>query len=221
VGNEYDIEQIEVKDVDELFELPSGNSIMTMKVGKPPIRAGYTNTFTDAELDLLPDIQKELAKAEEVNNENKLSRDLDKILAEFDDNESDHSAGDGSEAETSDAEAMMPPQKKFKGEELDGSLASKNTSGQMDSYEPKKNKTLSIDQEVTIKNLRCKKIDAANEIMRLNNKIEAVRMMVNLEQNIMMKTRLNGQVQKIASQITQKKQEMSTLDAELAKYGQL
>jgi len=57
--------------------------------------------------------------------------------------------------------------------------------------------------------------------MKFNNKIEAMRMMVNLEQNITMKARLQSQISKLSTQITQKKQEMSSLDSELAKFGEL
>jgi transcription initiation factor TFIID subunit 7 len=221
-GNEYDIEEISVKDVDEYFELPqSGNVIMTMKDGKPPIRAGYTHTFTDAELDLLPDIQKELAKAEEAKKE----KEVEKIMADFE-GESDHSVIDGPDSDTSDAESMMPPQKKFKGESDAEGIENNNnnmhikTESSFASLVPKK-VINTVAQEQSIKNLRCKKIDVANEIMKFNNKIEAVRMMVNLEQNITMKARLQSQISKITFQIAQKKQEMSALDIELAKFGEL
>jgi len=230
-GNEYDIETISVKDVDEFFELPqSGNVIMTMKEGKPPIRAGYTHTFTDAELDLLPDIQKELAKAEEA----KKDKEVEKILADFE-GESDHSIVDGpdSDPDTSEAESMMPPQKKFKGDsDIEGNENNNNnnnnnnnmqikTESPFASLVPTKVVVNTVAQEQSIKNLRCKKIDVANEIMKCNNKIEAVKMMVNLEQNITMKARLQSQISKITLQITQKKQEMSALDIELAKFGEL
>jgi TATA-binding protein-associated factor Taf7 len=222
-GNEYDIEEISVKDVDEYFELPhTGNVIMTMKDGKPPIRAGYTHTFTDAELDLLPDIQKELAKAEEA----KKDKEVEKIVAEFE-GASDHSAVDGpdSDPDTSDAESLMPLHKKFKAESEAGGIENNNnmqirSESPFASLVPKK-VTNTVAQDQSIKHLRCKKIDVANEIMKFNNKIEAVRMMVNLEQNITMKARLQSQISKITLQITQKKQEMSSLDIELAKFGEL
>jgi TATA-binding protein-associated factor Taf7 len=223
-GNEYDIEEISVKDVDEYFELPqTGNVIMTMKDGKPPIRAGYTHTFTDAELDLLPDIQKELAKAEEA----KKDKEVERIVADFE-GASDHSVVDGpdSDPDTSDAESLMPLHKKFKGEsEAEGIENNNNMQIKLESpfasLVPKKVVINTVAQEQSIKNLRCKKIDVANEIMKFNNKIEAVRMMVNLEQNITMKARLQSQISKITLQITQKKQEMSSLDIELAKFGEL
>jgi len=224
-GNEYDIETINVKDVDEYFELPkSGNVIMTMKDGKPPIRAGYTHTFTDAELDLLPDIQKELAKAEEAKNE----KEVEKIMAEFE-GESDHSVVDGpeSDGDTSDAESMIPPQKKkFKNDTDQEAMENHNNTNnphmmKMESpFVPEQNKLISsVAQEQIVKNLRGKKIDVANEIMKFNNKIEALKMMVNLENNITMKARLQSQISKITTQITQKKQEMAALDVELGKYG--
>jgi TATA-binding protein-associated factor Taf7 len=221
-GNEFDIEQIFVKDVDEYFELPnSGNVIMTMKDGKAPIRAGYTHTFTDSELDLLPDIQKELAKADEAQKE----KEVDKIMAEFE-GESDHSAVEGpdSENDTSDAESMMPPQKRLK-VEFNPENQNRNEQVKMETsytdFAPTKVAKDSLAQEQSIKNLRCKKIDVANELMKFNNKIEAMRMMVNLEQNITMKARLQSQISKLSTQITQKKQEMSSLDSELAKFGEL
>jgi TATA-binding protein-associated factor Taf7 len=218
-GNEFDIEQIFVKDVDEYFELPnSGNVIMTMKDGKAPIRAGYTHTFTDAELDLLPDIQKELAKADEAQKE----KEVDKIMAEFE-GESDHSAVEGpdSENDTSDAESMMPPQKRLKVEFNPESQNRNENNTQVKGESSFAVARDSVAQEQSIKNLRCKKIDVANELMKFNNKIEAMRMMVNLEQNITMKARLQSQISKLSTQITQKKQEMSSLDSELAKFGEL
>jgi len=222
-GNEYDIETINVKDVDEYFELPkSGNVIMTMKDGKPPIRAGYTHTFTDSELDLLPDIQKELAKAEEAKNE----KEVEKIMAEFE-GESDHSAVDpDSDGDTSEAESMMPAQKKFKSVAVPEGIENKNNNNNNNNMKMEvtivPNKLInSVAQEQSIKNLRCKKIDVANEIMKFNNKIEALKMMVNLEQNITMKARLQSQISKITHQIAQKKQEMLSIDSELAKFGEL
>jgi len=56
-----DIELIPVEDVDEIYETPSGNMLVTMRDG-PPIRAGIPSTFQDSELLLLPKHQRDRLK---------------------------------------------------------------------------------------------------------------------------------------------------------------
>ena len=89
-----EIELIPVDEVDEIYETPSGNVIVTMKEG-PPIRAGIPSTFTEAELQMLPKHQLDRLKTqpppqeeeeeEEDELDAELEEELDRELEEDDD----------------------------------------------------------------------------------------------------------------------------------------
>jgi len=91
-SRDFEIEEIPVADVDEIYLTPAGNTIVTLKNGKPPVRAGNPNNFSDAELELLPQQHKEAALKEEAEKEAEFAKNLD---AELDREEDDTEDDDG------------------------------------------------------------------------------------------------------------------------------
>lgn len=83
-AKDFEIEEIPVEEVDEIYLTPYGNTIVTLKNGKPPIRAGKPNTFTDAELELLPQQHKEAALKEEEQKEAEFAKHLEEELEHID-----------------------------------------------------------------------------------------------------------------------------------------
>lgn len=83
-GNQFDLEEISFDEIDAVYVTPKGNTIVTRKNGLPPLRAGNPNTFTDDELDLLPQQHKEAALKEEEQKEAEFTKILDKELEQFD-----------------------------------------------------------------------------------------------------------------------------------------
>jgi TATA-binding protein-associated factor Taf7 len=86
-----DIELIPVEDVDEIYETPSGNMIVTMKDGTP-IRAGIPSTFQDSELLLLPKHQRDRLKNSVTLEEEEDEEDEDE---EDEEDIGDHELADG------------------------------------------------------------------------------------------------------------------------------
>lgn len=70
--------------MDDIFLTPYGNTIVTLKNGKPPIRAGKPNTFLDSELELLPQQHKEAAFKEEEEKEAAFTKQLEAELKDID-----------------------------------------------------------------------------------------------------------------------------------------
>jgi len=209
VMHEYDIELIPVNEVESIFEIPGGNTIVTRKNGKAPIRAGYPSTFTEAELDLLPDIHKTLAKEEELKKENE----------EIDD-ESVKSEDSDFVEEPSLKKAKYDNTNQPVVEDIQGFEKKMQENIQEEMAIMSQSQIPAPDASV-IRALRCKKVDIANEINKLNNQTEASRMANNLESNPIMKARLTDRIEKFKEQINQKKQEMALVDAELAQYNLL
>jgi TATA-binding protein-associated factor Taf7 len=222
-GGDYDIELIPVEEVDEIYETPTGNTIVTMKNGKPPIRAGHPKTFTDQELDLLPDVHRQAAKEEEAQLDAKIESQIQK--------EFDVGDGAGEEEEQSSTTDMEPPSKKQRMEtSVDEPItinttktatAVSHTPSQTTQQQATQNPLDNEAQAADIRALRCKKVDIANEILKLTHKNEASKMLANVEKNQAVKQRLGTQIEKVKETINKLRLEMVEVDSSLAKYNLL
>lgn len=268
-GNIDNIELIPITDVDELYETPQGNKILTLKHGKPPICGGNTNTFTEEELDLLPEGHRVLAKAQvEKEFESHFAADL-KFVEGGEEETEDHSdrsdldlapskkpkraqlvddqaSEDGEDGDKMRVEELAGKKKKKKkpdAKEDDGKKTKKAKTGAHAFEIPRielSNETSfpnlavtkapivepdkPVDDEETlasIRSLRCKKVDIANEVTSLNSQLDLAKSMHVLEKVPLMKKRFETKIEKLKEQIALKKQEMQGLDEILSRHHTL
>jgi len=214
-----EIELIPVEEEDELFETPSGNTIVTMKEG-PPIRAGIPSTFTDAELQMLPKHQLERIslqpppQEEEEEDEEldaELEEELDKELAAEDENNED---------EEEDGE---PPKKKPRLEDGTTNTTTPTTTSTTDSAlkaEDDKEQKISVAKpqpppatlimdDKRVRELRTQKVNIAMEIAQLQKKNEQNRIILTDEPNLRAKQRIAAKIAKFNEAINSKKQKMA------------
>lgn len=270
-GNIDNIELIPISDVDELYETPQGNKILTLKHGKPPICGGNTNTFTEEELDLLPEAHRLLAKAQvEKEFESHFAADL-KFVEGGEEETEDHSdrsdldlaprkkpkraqlvddqasedgeEGDKMRAEEPAGKNKKKKKKKAEAREEDAKKTKKAKTGAL-AFEiprielssepsfpnldvaktPMTAPEQPVDDEETlasIRSLRCKKVDIANEVTSLNSQLDLAKSMHVLEKVPLMKKRFETKIEKLKEQIAQKKLEMQGLDEILSKHHTL
>jgi len=217
IFREFDVELIPVEIVDEIFETPNMNTIVTLNNGKAPIRAGIPTTWTDAELDLLPQQHKDLAKAEELKREQDLAAEFEKEMSL-----------DGDEDLPEDTDLNEPSNEPPLKKQRTGKGKQKKKTPQQIKDEEEAEQIMAMQAEENpedagkIHALRCQKVELTNKITNFNNNNETLLLI--LENDMTppsVRARLQAKLDTALEEIRILKLEMTEVERELKKYHAL